>query len=163
MEKCKFSVTSPDIQEGHFMDKTFEFNGFGCDGPNLSPALQWHNAPAGTLSFAVTVYDPDAPTGSGFWHWLVLDIPAVITELAQGAGNGALPVGSRSFSNDYGIKEFGGACPPQGHGMHRYQFTVWALPTSTLGVPDGASAAVVGFMLNANALAKATLTATYAR
>ncbi len=158
-----FRLTSPDIQEGHFMAKSFEFNGFGCDGPNLSPALAWQNAPAGTKSFAITVYDPDAPTGSGFWHWLVVDIPASVTSLAQGAGNGDLPAGSRSFTNDYGIKEFGGACPPQGHGMHRYQFTVWALPEASLVVPDGASAAVVGFMLNATALAKATLTATYAR
>lgn len=158
-----FQLTSPDIREGHFMAKTFEFNGFGCDGPNVSPQLDWQNAPAGTESFAVTVYDPDAPTGSGFWHWLVVDIPADIQQLAQGAGQGGLPAGSRAFTNDYGIKEFGGACPPQGHGMHRYQFTVWALPTKTLGVPDGASAAVVGFMLNANALGKATLTATYAR
>lgn len=163
MENRKFSLSSPDIQEGHFMAKTFEFNGFGCDGPNMSPALHWQDAPAGTQSFAITVYDPDAPTGSGFWHWLVVDIPVEVNELAQGAGEGTLPVGSRSFNNDYGIKEFGGACPPEGHGMHRYQFTVWALPTPTLGVPDGASAAVVGFMLNANALAKATLTATYAR
>ncbi|TXH93473.1 MAG: YbhB/YbcL family Raf kinase inhibitor-like protein [Rheinheimera sp.] len=163
MENRKFTVTSPDIQEGHFMAKTFEFNGFGCDGPNLSPALHWQNAPAGTQSFAVTVYDPDAPTGSGFWHWLVVDIPAEVNELAQGSGNGTLPVGCRSFMNDYGIKEFGGACPPEGHGMHRYQFTVWALPMPALGLPDDASAAVVGFMLNANALAKATLTATYAR
>lgn len=158
-----FRLTSHDIQEGHFMAKSFEFNGFGCDGPNLSPALTWDNAPLGTQSFAITVYDPDAPTGSGFWHWLVVDIPASVTSLAQGAGNGDLPAGSRSFTNDYGIKEFGGACPPQGHGMHRYQFTVWALPEPTLGVPDGASAAVVGFMLNATALGKATLTATYAR
>ena len=82
---------------------------------------------------------------------------------AQGAGNGQLPAGSRCFNNDYGIKEFGGACPPEGHGMHRYQFTVWALPEATLGVPEGASAAVVGFMLNATAIGKATLTATYAR
>ncbi len=158
-----FRLTSPDIQEGHFMAKSFEFNGFGCDGPNLSPALVWENAPVGTQSFAITVYDPDAPTGSGFWHWLVVDIPASVTLLAQGAGQGDLPAGSRSFTNDYGIKEFGGACPPQGHGMHRYQFTVWALPEATLGVLDGASAAVVGFMLNATALGKATLTATYAR
>jgi Raf kinase inhibitor-like YbhB/YbcL family protein len=159
----RFSLTSPDIQEGHFMAKTFEFNGFGCDGPNLSPALTWQHPPAGTKSFAVTVFDPDAPTGSGFWHWLVLDIPLDITEFARGAGNNALPAGCRVFNNDYGMQQFGGACPPEGHGMHRYQFTVWALPESSLGVPDGASAAVVGFMLHANALGKATLTATYAR
>ncbi len=158
-----FTLQSPDIREGHFMAKTFEFNGFGCDGPNVSPALIWEHAPAGTQSFALTVYDPDAPTGSGFWHWLVVDSPATVTTLAQGAGNGALPAGCRSFTNDYGIKEFGGACPPAGHGMHRYQFTVWAVPTPALAVPDDASAAVVGFMLNVNALGKATLTATYAR
>ncbi|WP_337880904.1 YbhB/YbcL family Raf kinase inhibitor-like protein [Rheinheimera sp.] len=159
----QFQLTSPDIKEGHFMAKTFEFNGFGCDGPNKSPALVWSGAPAGTKSFAVTVFDPDAPTGSGFWHWLVLDIPATVTALVQGAGNGELPVGARTLRNDYGLYEFGGACPPPGHGMHRYQFTVWALPTETLAVPDEASAAVVGFMLNANALGKATITATYAR
>lgn len=163
MTSAAFKLTSPDISEGHFMAKTFEFNGFGCDGPNLSPALNWQNAPTGTQSFAITVFDPDAPTGSGFWHWLVLDIPATVTSFAQGAGNGQLPAGCRSFNNDYGIKEFGGACPPEGHGMHRYQFTVWALPEATLAVPEGASAAVVGFMLNATALGKATLTATYAR
>ncbi|MGY5798211.1 YbhB/YbcL family Raf kinase inhibitor-like protein [Rheinheimera faecalis] len=163
MTSSLFQLTSPDIREGHFMAKTFEFNGFGCDGPNLSPALNWQNAPAGTQSFAITVFDPDAPTGSGFWHWLVLDIPATVTSLVQGAGNGQLPAGCRCFNNDYGIKEFGGACPPEGHGMHRYQFTVWALPETTLAVPDAASAAVVGFMLNATAIGKATLTATYAR
>lgn len=163
MTSSVFQLTSPDIRECHFMAKTFEFNGFGCDGPNLSPELSWKNPPAGTQSFAITVFDPDAPTGSGFWHWLVLDIPATVTSLPQGASNGQLPAGSRSFSNDYGIKEFGGACPPEGHGMHRYQFTVWALPEATLGVPDDASAAVVGFMLNSTALGKATLTATYAR
>lgn len=158
-----FTLTSPDIQEGHFMAKTFEFNGFGCDGPNRSPALQWQHAPQGTQSYAVTVFDPDAPTGSGFWHWLVVDLPLSVTGLAQGAGNAPLPAGARAFNNDYGIQDFGGACPPPGHGMHRYQFTVWALPAAKLDVPDGASAAVVGFMLNATALGKATLTATYAR
>ncbi|MFC4656557.1 YbhB/YbcL family Raf kinase inhibitor-like protein [Rheinheimera marina] len=159
----QFQLTSPDIKEGHFMAKTFEFNGFGCDGPNKSPALSWAGAPADTKSFALTVFDPDAPTGSGFWHWLVVDIPATISDLAQGAGNGELPAGARALRNDYGLTDFGGACPPPGHGMHRYQFTVWALPSEGLGVPDDASAAVVGFMLNANAIGKATLTATYAR
>ena len=163
MTQARFTLSSPDISEGHFMAKAFEFDGWGCSGSNTSPALHWQHAPAGTKSFAVTVFDPDAPTGSGFWHWLVADIPAAATGLAQGAGKGSLPTGSRSFNNDYGSKDFGGACPPEGHGMHRYQFTVWALPQETLPVPDGASAAVVGFTLNAMALAKATLTATYAR
>ena len=163
MTQPRFTLSSPDIKEGHFMAKAHEFDGWGCSGNNTSPELNWQHAPMGTKSFAVTVFDPDAPTGSGFWHWLVSDIPAAATGLARGAGKGSLPTGSRSFTNDYGNKEFGGACPPEGHGMHRYQFTVWALPEETLPVPDGASAAAVGFTLNATALAKATLTATYAR
>ncbi len=158
-------LSSPDIKEGHFMASTFEFSGFGCAGGNKSPALQWKDLPAGTKSVALTVYDPDAPTGAGWWHWLVVDIPGNLSGLAQGAGStgGKMPAGSRSFSNDYGIKDFGGACPPQGHGMHRYQFTLWALPEAKFAVPDNANAATVGYMLNANALGKKTLTATYAR
>lgn len=163
MSNANFVLTSPDLTEGHFMAKAQEFDGFGCNGQNISPELNWQNAPAGTKSFAVTVFDPDAPTCSGFWHWLVTDIPVAASGLAQGAGKGSLPPGSRTFTNDYGSKEFGGACPPEGHGMHRYQFTVWALPEEAFPAPDGASAAVVGFMLNAMALGKATLTATYAR
>lgn len=158
-------LSSPDIKEGHFMANTFEFSGFGCAGGNKSPALQWKNLPAGTNSIAITAYDPDAPTGAGWWHWLVVDIPADTQSLSQGAGStgGKLPAGSRSFSNDYGIKEFGGACPPVSHGMHRYQFTLWALPDAKLAVPDNANAATIGYMLNASALGKKTLTATYAR
>lgn len=158
-------VSSPDIKEGHFMAKTFEFAGFGCNGANKSPALNWSDLPAGTKSIAVTAYDPDAPTEAGWWHWLVVDLPVTTPGLAQGAGSagGTLPVGSRSFINDFGVKTFGGACPPEGHGMHRYQFTVWALPDAKLDVPDNANPALVGYMLNAKALAKKTLTATYAR
>jgi Raf kinase inhibitor-like YbhB/YbcL family protein len=158
-------LSSPDIKEGHFMAKTFEFAGFGCAGANKSPSLNWSDLPAGTKSVAVTAYDPDAPTEAGWWHWLVVDIPVATTSLAQGAGSesGKLPEGSRSFNNDFGVKNFGGACPPEGHGMHRYQFTVWALPDAKLEVPDNANPALVGYMLNAKALAKKTLTATYAR
>lgn len=158
-------LSSPDIKEGHFMAKTFEFAGFGCAGANKSPALNWSDLPAGIKSVAVTVYDPDAPTEAGWWHWLVVDIPVATTSLVQGAGSegGKLPEGSRSFINDFGVKNFGGACPPEGHGMHRYQFTVWALPDAKLEVPDNANPALVGYMLNAKALAKKTLTATYAR
>lgn len=158
-------ISSPDIKEGHFMAKTFEFAGFGCAGSNKSPALQWRDLPAGTKSVAITAYDPDAPTEAGWWHWLVVDIPVATTALAQGAGSegGQLPTGSRSFINDFGVKYFGGACPPVGHGMHRYQFTVWALPETKLDVPDNANPALVGYMLNGKALAKKTLTATYAR
>ena len=154
-------LTSNNIFEGSRMSKRFEFNGFGCSGSNMSPALVWSNAPKGTKSFAVTMYDPDAPTISGFWHWVVIDLPATKTSLKTGE-SGKITRGIERI-NDYGIKGFGGACPPKGDGMHRYQVTVWALPDATLGVPDNASNAVVGFMLNAKALASKTITSTYVR
>lgn len=165
MSSTAMEVSSPDLQEGHFLSKSFEFNGFGCNGANKSPALNWNDLPAGTKSIAITLYDPDAPTGSGWWHWLVADIPSSEKGIMQGAGSsgGKLPQGSRSFINDFGSRDFGGACPPIGHGMHRYQFTVWALPVEKLQVPDNANAAVIGYTLHASALTKKTLTATYAR
>lgn len=152
---------SQDIQEGAPMHKRHEFKGFGCTGGNLSPQLSWHNLPKDTKSIAVTAYDPDAPTGSGWWHWLVIDIPANVNGLPRGVDVAALK--GRSIRNDYGMTNFGGACPPPGHGMHRYQFTVWALPMEKLQVGADPSAAVVGYMLNQQALAKATLTATFHR
>lgn len=160
-----FELSSGDISEGHHMTKVFEFKGFGCEGENKSPLLQWDNAPEGTKSFAVTAYDPDAPTGSGWWHWVVTDIPATVSQLVRGAGSegGELPKGSRSFVNDFGTADFGGACPPENHGMHRYQFTVWALPTEKIGLPEGASPALVGYMLRAKSLGSTVLTATYSR
>ena len=155
-------ITSPDITEGSPMAKTFEFKGFGCDGKNQSPALQWSGAPEGTKSFAITAYDPDAPTGSGWWHWVVTDIPTSITQLKRNAAAADNFKGVQ-HKNDYGFAGFGGACPPPGHGMHRYQFTVWALPKEKLGTPEGASNAIIGYFLNNSAIAKATLTATYHR
>ncbi|USH01446.1 YbhB/YbcL family Raf kinase inhibitor-like protein [Grimontia kaedaensis] len=154
-----FTLTSNDIQEGARMADTFVFQGFGCAGENLSPQLSWKDAPEGTKSFAVTAYDPDAPTGSGWWHWVALDIPSSTNSLKQGA-SGHLKQG-HEMENDYGAIGFGGACPPKGHGMHRYQFTVWALPAEKLALPENPSNALIGYMLNANALDKATLTATY--
>ncbi|MCE9679410.1 YbhB/YbcL family Raf kinase inhibitor-like protein [Shewanella sp. AS1] len=154
-------ISSQDIQEGHPMAKTFEFSGWGCDGANQSPQLMWKNAPKETKSFAITVYDPDAPTGSGFWHWIVLDIPANVTQLERGVDIKKL--GGVEVGIDYGTAGFGGACPPKGHGMHRYQFTVWALPEAKLELNESTPAAVVGFTLNSIALDKATLTATYTR
>lgn len=152
-------LTSPDIQEGTRMSNTFEFNGSGCKGKNLSPALNWSNAPKGTKSYAITAFDPDAPTGSGFWHWVAIDIPSSVKSLSRGEST-KLKFG-KEMKNDYGKIGFGGACPPPGDGMHRYQFTVWALPTKELAIPQGASNAVIGFMLNATALDKQTLTSTY--
>ncbi|ENM5825303.1 kinase inhibitor [Vibrio cholerae] len=153
------TLTSQDIQEGSRMANQFVFNGFGCSGDNLSPQLSWNNAPKGTKSFAITAYDPDAPTGSGWWHWVALDIAADQHNVARGAAKQLK--GVRELNNDYGFSGFGGACPPQGHGMHRYQFTVWALPFEKMEIPQGASNALVGFMLRANTLGQATLTATY--
>ncbi|AXN31100.1 YbhB/YbcL family Raf kinase inhibitor-like protein [Vibrio coralliilyticus] len=156
-----FDLTSQDIQEGHPMEKTFEFAGWGCSGDNLSPQLSWDNAPKGTKSFAITAYDPDAPTESGFWHWIALDIPASVSQLPRGADISKL--GGLETRIDYGTKGFGGACPPVDDGMHRYQFTVWALPKAKLELGGDTPAAVVGFTLNSIALAKTTLTATYTR
>ena len=162
IQASALELTSSDIKEGTPMSKTFEFQGFGCDGKNQSPALKWSGMPEGTKSFAITAYDPDAPTGSGWWHWVVTDIPASVMELERNAAANDKFVG-KQHKNDYGVASFGGACPPEGHGMHRYQFTVWALPTEKLGTPPGASNAIVGYYLNNTAIDKAQLTATYVR
>ena len=156
---AEMQLKSPDIREGEPMHLRHVFNGFGCKGENLSPQLQWQHLPAGTQSIAVTLYDPDAPTGSGWWHWLALDLPATLQGLPRGADISKLQ--GRLIRNDFGGTVYGGACPPAGHGMHRYQFTVWALPVKKLDVGADPSAAVVGYMLNHQALARKTLTATY--
>ncbi|AWB65639.1 YbhB/YbcL family Raf kinase inhibitor-like protein [Saccharobesus litoralis] len=161
-----FVLTSQDIKADQQMSQLFEFNGFGCSGQDLSPHLAWKNAPKGTKSFAITVYDPDAPTGSGWWHWQVVNIPNDVHELAQGVGevkSDSMPQGSQQITNDYGSKAFGGACPPKGHGLHRYQFTVHALKVEKLELPANASGALTGYMINANAIASATLEALYQR
>jgi hypothetical protein len=161
-----FKLESPGIKPGATLTDAQVFNGVGCSGKNLSPALRWSGAPAGTKSFAVTLYDPDAPTGSGWWHWVVFNIPAGTTSLAEGAGtpDGAkLPAGSVQGRTDFGAPGFGGACPPQGDKPHRYIFTVYALKTAKLEMPADASPAAVGGMIHANALGAATLTAKYGR
>jgi Raf kinase inhibitor-like YbhB/YbcL family protein len=161
-----FTLSSPDIKAGGTIPKRFEFNGFGCAGENKSPALKWSGAPQGTNSFAVTVYDPDAPTGSGWWHWMVINIPADVNELKPDAGavGGAnLPKGAGQARIDYGLAGWGGVCPPQGDKPHRYIFTVHALKVDKLDVPTDATAALTGFMINANSLGKASFTATYGR
>ncbi|MDR6232424.1 Raf kinase inhibitor-like YbhB/YbcL family protein [Pseudomonas psychrotolerans] len=147
------------------MSKAQEFQGFGCSGGNVSPQLSWRGAPAGTQGFAVFAYDPDAPTGSGWWHWQVVNIPKDVTSLAAGAGDPSknnAPAGSVSIKNDYGAVGFGGACPPEGHGVHRYQFTVYAL-SKKLELPEGASGALAGYMVRANAIASSTIEALYER
>lgn len=161
-----FKLSSPDIKTGGKIPKSFEFNGFGCAGDNKSPALKWSGAPKDTKSFAVTVYDPDAPTGSGWWHWMVINIPANVTELPGNAGaanSTTLPAGATQSRIDYGVNAWGGVCPPQGDKPHRYIFTVHALKVEKLDVPADATAALTGFMINANTLAKTSFTAKYGR
>ncbi|CAH9061793.1 hypothetical protein PSECIP111951_02562 [Pseudoalteromonas holothuriae] len=159
-----FELSSHDIKDGQFMSKQQEFKGFGCDGDNLSPHLRWQDAPKQTKSFAITAYDPDAPTGSGWWHWQVVDIPSTVESLGSGVGtakNTGLPEGAKQIKNDYGNASFGGACPPKGHGVHRYQFTIHALGVAKLPLPDAPSSALVGYMINANSLASKTIEALY--
>jgi hypothetical protein len=145
------------------------FKGFGCEGDNLSPALEWKNPPAGTKSFVVTVYDPDAPTGSGWWHWVMFNIPADVMKLEQGAGDpaaGKVPAGAVQSRTDFGKPGYGGPCPPQGPSLkkpHRYVFTVHALKVDKLDLDESASGALVGFMANANSLGKASFTGRYGR
>ncbi|RXM47401.1 YbhB/YbcL family Raf kinase inhibitor-like protein [Flavobacterium sp. YO12] len=157
-----FTLSSKDL--GGETTKIQEFNGLGCSGENQSPQLSWKNAPEGTKSFAVTMYDPDAPTGSGFWHWVVVDIPANVSELVTNAGTKNLvPKGAIQSVTDYGIKGFGGPCPPVGHGFHQYIITVYALKIDKLGTDDNTNPAVVGFNLWNQALAKASIVAYYKR
>jgi Raf kinase inhibitor-like YbhB/YbcL family protein len=161
-----FVLISPSIKPGSMLTEAQVFNGFDCTGKNVSPALKWSGAPKDTKSFAVTVYDPDAPTGSGWWHWVVYNIPATATELPEGAGladGKGLPAGSMQARTDFGAPGFGGACPPKGDKPHRYVFTVYALRTDKLDIPPDGTAALVGFMINADKLASATFTAKYGR
>lgn len=161
-----FKLSSPDIKPHHQIPKRYTFNGYGCTGENISPALKWKGAPKGTRSYALTVYDPDAPTGSGWWHWVVINIPATVHHLAENAGkpkNVALPAGAIQMRNDFGTHAYGGPCPPKGNKPHRYVFTLYALKTAKLNVPKDASAADVGFMIHSNMLAEAKFIARYGR
>ena len=179
-QQTVFTLTSADLVSGTF-DNKFVLNGFGCSGNNISPALSWTNVPAGTQSFALQVYDPDAPTGSGFWHWAMYNIPSNVTSLPQGAGNSpaTLPIGAFGGNTDFldtgatGMNgNYGGPCPPQGDAPHRYQFTLYALGVPQIevaaGIPRTGTAGLYGFVLNKalprdKVLGKATFTATYGR
>lgn len=159
------TLTSSDIRQGEFMTKAQEFTGFGCSGGNQSPQLSWSGAPNGTEAFALLVHDPDAPTGSGWWHWQLINIPKTSNSLVADAGNVSgelLPKGSLQIENDYGQPAFGGACPPEGHGTHRYQFTLHAL-SKKLELPQNASGALVGYKVRANSIEEVTLEALYKR
>jgi Raf kinase inhibitor-like YbhB/YbcL family protein len=160
----EFTLKSNDL-EGQ-LTQSQVFAGFGCSGKNISPSLKWINAPRNTKSFAVTVYDPDAPSGSGWWHWVIFNIPAGVNELKANAGRiekNLAPAGSIQSITDFGKPGFGGACPPQGDKAHRYIFTIYALSTAKLDLDEKASPAMVGFVLNSHAIAKASLISYYKR
>jgi len=164
MSHSTFTLTSLDLGGQGTINE--EFNGFGCVGKNISPQLSWTMAPENTKSFALTMYDPDAPTGSGWWHWLVFDIPQECQEIPRGAGDvqlGLLPAQVVQSITDYGTKGYGGPCPPQGHGFHQYIFTLHALDVASLGLHADVNPAVVGFNINAHTIAKTSLVMYYKR
>jgi Raf kinase inhibitor-like YbhB/YbcL family protein len=159
-----FTLSSKDL--GGQATKKEEFGGFGCTGKNQSPQLSWANAPEGTKSFAITMYDPDAPTGSGWWHWVVFDIPGNINELVTNTGNLTLnlaPKGTIQSATNYGVAGYGGPCPPENHGAHQYIITVYALKTDKLGLDANTNPAIVGYYLWMNTIAKASIVTYYQR
>jgi len=162
----KFTLVSPDIGQGKDIPDAQVFNGFGCKGKNLSPELHWSGAPEGTQSFALMVHDPDAPTGSGFWHWIVYNIPATEDHLPAEAGDPkqprGLPKGAVQGRNDFGNAAYGGPCPPPGK-PHHYHFRLFALKVPKLDLPADATGAMIGFNVNANKLAETDLMGLYGR
>ena len=160
-----FTLTSADIATGGKIAAAQVFNGFGCSGANISPALSWRGAPAGTRSFALLMHDPDAPTGSGWWHWIVYNIPAGEHSLAAGAGDpkkSLLPAGAVQGRTDFGTPGYGGPCPPPGK-PHHYYLRLYALKVERLDVPTDATAAYIGFNVRAQALAETELMGVYGR
>jgi Raf kinase inhibitor-like YbhB/YbcL family protein len=159
-----FTVTSADVTDGQQLSMAQVSGVLGAGGEDRSPQLSWSGFPEGTRSFAVTVYDPDAPTASGFWHWAVANIPASVSELPAGAGdkdNPQLPEGAVQLRNDGGFAGYVGAAPPAGHGPHRYFLVVHAVGTDRLDVTADATPAVLGFNLFFNTVARATIVGTY--
>ena len=162
---AKFTLVSPDIGKDNPIALDQVFNGFGCKGKNLSPALFWSGAPAGTQSFAIMVHDPDAPTGSGFWHWVAFNIPADAVSIPAEAGDvkkKGMPAGVVQGRNDYGTFGYGGPCPPPGK-PHHYHFRIFAWKVPKLDVPADATAALIGFNVNANKIGEADLVGMYGR
>jgi Raf kinase inhibitor-like YbhB/YbcL family protein len=162
-----FTLASPEIAAGGSIPSEQVYNAFGCNGLNISPELRWTNAPAGAKSYAITMFDLDAPTGSGWWHWVVVNIPPNATFLPRNAGDpkaGLAPPGTVQTRTDFGAPGYGGPCPPRGDTPHRYQFTVYVVDVDQLpGVEDNPSPALVSFNLHFHTLGKATLIGRYGR
>ena len=156
-----FHLSSADVKTA--FAQTQVANTFGCSGGNVSPQLSWADAPAGTKSFALTLYDRDAPTGSGWWHWVVVNIPPSVTQLAAGASPSKMPAGSVETRTDFGKPGYGGPCPPPGDKPHHYLFTIYALKVDKLDLDAQASGAMAGYMIRANSLGSATFTAAFGR
>ena len=157
-----FTLTSTSITDGQQL-ATPQISGImGAGGEDASPQLSWSGFPAETQSFAVTVYDPDAPTLSGFWHWAVANLPAAVTELPEGAGDGSvLPGNALTLVNDAGMRRYIGAAPPPGHGVHRYYVAVHAVNVGKLDLGEAASPAFLGFNLFSHAIARAVICGTH--
>ncbi len=148
-----FTLSSPDIAEYANISEAQYLNSFGCSGQNERPNLTWSNAPKGTKSYALTLYDQDAPTGSGFWHWVLFDVPTTLSGIAAGPK----PAGSMEANTDFGEPGYFGPCPPVGR-KHRYTFYVHALDVEKLEVPENATGALAGFYIHQHTLAKASFT-----
>lgn len=160
----KLTLLSTSFRDGDYLSNKHCLSsdfGFGCDGSNVSPELHWESVPDGTKSLALTCYDPDAPTGSGFWHWIVVNIPPDTVSIPEGPN--IIPTGAMETRTDFGKPGYGGPCPPEGDHPHRYIFTLFSLATESLSVDQDTSAAVVGFMLNFNTIEKATLMGLFKR
>ncbi|AXF18954.1 YbhB/YbcL family Raf kinase inhibitor-like protein [Paraburkholderia caledonica] len=162
----EFELSSTDLAPDGWLPAEQVFDSFGCAGRNMSPVLAWTGLPPDTKSLALTFYDPDAPTGSGWWHWVIVNIPPTAKGLARDAGNRAgnmLPPGAIQVRTDFGEPGYGGACPPPGDKPHRYIFTAYALKIEHIDLPTNATAALAGFMITANMIEKTTLTVHYGR
>jgi Raf kinase inhibitor-like YbhB/YbcL family protein len=159
-----FTLQSRDLSGQATLRQVFK--GFGCEGENISPQLSWSNAPKGVKSFAITIHDESAPTGSGWWHWLVFNLPATTRELVANAGDVTkklLPAMAIQSKTDYGSYGYGGPCPPVGHGIHKYTMTIYALDIEKLDLNQDTNAAIVGFNINAHTIEKASLVFYYKR
>src|ERR1700733_16193185 len=163
-ELPSFHLESSSFADGQALANPQVSGIMGAGGEDVSPQLAWSGFPDGTKSFAVTCYDPEAPTASGFWHWAVVDVPASVTELARGAGDeqgSGLPSGAFQLRNDAGVRQHVGAAPPPGHGRHNYYYVVHAVDVESLGIDKDATPAFLGFNLFSHTLGRATIVPWY--